>query len=34
MMDEMSKLQEAFKDEPGLEVSLEILSPEEDSNDI
>ncbi|KKL76703.1 hypothetical protein LCGC14_2042240 [marine sediment metagenome] len=32
-MDEMTKLQEAFKNEPGLEVNLEILG-QEDSNGV
>ena len=33
IMEEMIKLQEIFKDEPGTEVRLEILSTEEDSNE-
>lgn len=32
-MEEMAKLQEIMKDEPGKEVRLEILSAEEDSDE-
>ena len=32
-MDEMTKLQGAFKDEPGMEVRLEILGSDDSNNE-